>query len=88
MPLPHADTLRTWVARTLATKISTSERSEPIVETILVRDGRYVGRAFRQAGWKVVWPAGEDLVQIFDPQGSWLGNVDIGPPGDQDGKVA
>ena len=88
MPLQQADTLRDWVAKTLGTKVADADRSDPIVETILVRDGRYVGRAFRQGGWKVVWPAGEDLVQLFDPEGSWLGNIDIAPGAEQDGKVA
>lgn len=83
-----ADTVRTLATATLAARIAEGEREEPVVETLLIRDGRYVGRAFRQAGWRIVWPAGEDLLQLFDPAGNWLGNLDILSTRQPDGQVA
>jgi hypothetical protein len=52
------------------------DTSEPILETILIRDGAYCGRRFRLADYSLVLFAEENQVKLFNPSGSlrecWL----------------
>ena len=44
---------------------SLDDESQEIVETILIQDGFYLGRAFRHSPRKAVWIDGEDHLLFF-----------------------
>ena len=43
--------------------------TEPIIESILLRDRCYVGRKFSAGGYEVIWLAEKNVVEIFDQVG-------------------
>ena len=46
--------------------------SEELVESVLVREGCYQGRAFRLDGWLAIWQIDIPAVRILTPEGQPL----------------
>jgi hypothetical protein len=49
----------------------------PFIETILLHDGRYVGRKFKAGGYLVVWWVERNAVELLDQDGQIARVVDL-----------
>lgn len=52
-------------------------REESLVETILVRDGRYRGRSYRAGGLMAMWMVEIGLVQCYAADGEMLATIHL-----------
>ena len=50
-----------------------------VIETLLLKDGCFVGRKFRYDGGYAVMPAGGNTLQLLDEQGTLLKTVAVEP---------
>ncbi|MGC3966011.1 MAG: hypothetical protein QM775_01160 [Pirellulales bacterium] len=48
-----------------------------VIETLLIRDGRYFGRSYRAAGILAMWMIDIGLVQFYSADGEMLGSLDL-----------
>lgn len=68
----HTDAARA-AARRLLDQFAEEEGADSrIIETVLIRDGQYTGRAFLSAGFRVVWLCGESRLSLFSGDGTLL----------------
>jgi hypothetical protein len=49
----------------------------PFIETILLHDGRYVGRKFKAGGYQVIWQAEKNAVELLDQDGQTARVVEL-----------
>jgi hypothetical protein len=49
----------------------------PFIETILLRDGFYVGRKFRAGGFQVIWWAEKNVIEVFDEDGQSMETIGL-----------
>ena len=49
-----------------------------VVQTMLMRDGYFVGHKLRYNGGHAVWLAGGDTIELYDDQGKLLTAVTVG----------
>jgi hypothetical protein len=49
----------------------------PFIETILLRDGFYVGRKYRAGGFQVVWWIEKNVVDVFDEDGQVVETIEL-----------
>ena len=55
---------------------------DAVIETLLVRDGRYYGRSYRVAGFMAMWMIEIGLIQIYSADGDMLATLSTLEPAD------
>ncbi len=50
----------------------------PFVETVLLRDSRYIGRKFKAGGYQAIWWVERNEVEVFDQDGQIARTIDLG----------
>ncbi len=53
---------------------------DAVIETLLIRDGRYFGRSYRAAGAMAMWMIDIGLVQFYAADGEMLGSLSLLEP--------
>jgi hypothetical protein len=46
-------------------------------ETVLIKDGLFAGRRFRQGGFEAVWVAGEPHINVVNEAGELIGSESL-----------
>lgn len=61
---------------------------ESIIETLLIREGRYFGRSYRAAGVMAMWMIDIGLIQFYGADGDMLGSLSLLDPAPEVRKAA
>ncbi len=69
--------VRQLVAETLTHHGLAQDQLGHIQETLLLREGRYLGRSFRVDGWLAVWLPKVNLMSVYAPDGELLEAIDL-----------
>ena len=56
-----------------------SEYGSEIVESILLKDGHYIGRKFRFDGGHAIWECGEPQLSIYGQDGTLVKQIALMP---------
>ena len=56
-----------------------SEGGNEIIESILLKDGHYIGRKFRFDGGHAIWECGEPLLSIYGQEGTLVKQIALVP---------
>jgi hypothetical protein len=72
-----SDTQSDQILQIALSAFSSFGATEPIIETILLRDRYYVGRKFSVGDYKAVWLAEKNVVEVFDQEGQLLKTINV-----------
>jgi hypothetical protein len=74
---PSANVVRELVNRTFRTLSFRKAAKSDLNETILIDEGRCVGRSYRAEGLMAMWMVEVGLVQFYDAEGNMLQTVNL-----------
>jgi hypothetical protein len=74
---PNANLVRDLVWRTFTTLSFQPAAKSELNETILIDEGRCVGRSYRVGGFMAMWLIDVGLIQFYDAEGSMLQTVNL-----------
>ncbi|HVC98227.1 MAG TPA: hypothetical protein VND64_31440 [Pirellulales bacterium] len=74
---PSANVVRELVCRTFRTLSFRKAARSDLNETILIDEGRCVGRSYRAGGLMAMWMVEVGLVQFYDAEGNMLQTVNL-----------
>jgi hypothetical protein len=74
---PSANLVRELVWRTFGTLSFRQASRTDLNETILIDEGRCVGRSYRIAGFMAMWLIEVGLIQFYDAEGNMLQTVNL-----------
>jgi hypothetical protein len=74
--MPDAGVVRAIVLRTFA-ELNPPEVLHDVDETILIDDGRLVGRTYRAEGLMAMWLISVGILQFYDADGAMLRTVNL-----------
>ncbi|HUY36362.1 MAG TPA: hypothetical protein VMV69_26730 [Pirellulales bacterium] len=74
---PSANVVRELVRRTFRTFSFRKAARTDLNETILIDEGRCVGRSYRAGGFMAMWMVEVGLVQFYDAEGNMLQTVNL-----------
>ena len=74
---PSAHLVRELVWRTFRTLSFRQAARTDIHETILIDEGRCVGRSYRTGGFMAMWLVDVGLIQFYDAEGNMLQTVNL-----------
>ncbi|MCA9204775.1 MAG: hypothetical protein KDA59_17095 [Planctomycetales bacterium] len=78
-----SDPRTTQLAREQAAKLLAQHGapdSEPFYETIMIRDGGYIGRRFSRGHLSALWTATDNEIRVIDEEHHELGHVHVDAP--------
>ena len=74
---PQADLVRQIVVRTFTDLHPEHEEPAPLVEMILIHDGKYRGRSYRSQGLLAMWLVDIGLLQVYGADGEMLRTINL-----------
>jgi hypothetical protein len=51
--------------------------TDPLIETILLKDRTYVGNKFRAGGFVAIWFAEKNVVEVYDQEGRLVQSIGL-----------
>jgi hypothetical protein len=74
---PQSDLVRQIVQRTFGELCQAADQAAPLVEMLLIHDGKYRGRSYRSRGLMAMWLADFGLLQVYGEEGQMLRTINL-----------
>ncbi|HEX3871552.1 MAG TPA: hypothetical protein VHV77_14010 [Pirellulales bacterium] len=74
---PTSDEVRTIVERTLSELTGSIVEPDLLRESVLINDGKYRGRTYRDGEFTAMWFVDIGLVQFYDGQGNLVRTIKL-----------
>lgn len=72
-----AGTQTNYLSQVIASLFAECGVNPPFVETILLHNGRYLGRKFKAGGYQVIWQVEKNSLELLDQDGQTARVVEL-----------